>query len=57
MVCRPTSASSAGDHQEPELAATDLGRAPPVTLLEGLEITYHPSARFKTLRFVEEALR
>jgi hypothetical protein len=34
MDCRPTSASSAGDHQEPELAATDLGRAPPVTLLE-----------------------
>ena len=34
----------------------DACDAPPVTLLEGLEITYHPSARFKTLRFVEEAL-
>ena len=34
----------------------DACDAPPVTLLEGLEITFHPSARFKTLRFVEEAL-
>ncbi len=34
----------------------DACDAPPVTLLEGLEISHHPSARFKTLRFVEEAL-